>query len=637
MARWLSTGQFHVINAVDDTSLPRVRAVVGHFNPCSTLPLIQCHILGIEKTAIIDSGAAKSLLSSSVAQQIWGDNFQAQLTHDCNCQLKDVNYNIIATLGTKNVNFSINLHHFNFDFIIYQSLSNELLLGYDFLRSNNLGIFPNLGLIKTDTLINNIISDDPLFILKTSENVDIYPGAQQLVNTYIDHGNNRNISALLNQQNVLAHSQILEPDQEWEKLTVFFQYVRIQADLSTQILVINHSEFILHLNADQHIAHAELIHQIAQIQHLTSDPFASIFMTQINLIEESVKSQSIVFPEEKICIDPPEDSQFDAMDINCHSQDPSLINWLTQLHFKYKQIFSSREFDPGMQEGSEIHFSVRTNATIIHQKFTKINPKIMERANNIIDTLLRRNLIELSDSPWSSRVIFVEKNPDEKQNKNDRNFVPGEKVQEKQRKLRLVIDLRHVNQRLRSITTNWVVPSIFSILDEFYDTKYVSTIDVNSGFWTFRLSEKARKLTAFQFGHDTYHLTRLVQGLKCSSSFMQLKMRKIILRHKLTNTDVYVDNIIVRASDLETYKARLAALFEACAKEGLKIKQTKSHHFIQKQFVLFGFTINLETHTVAPELSKVNKLLEMERPCNKKRVRTFIGGTSYFSQLIYFR
>ena len=32
------------------------------------------------------------------------------------------------------------------------------------------------------------------------------------------------------------------------------------------------------------------------------------------------------------------------------------------------------------------------------------------------------NLIELSDSPWSSRVIFVEKNQDEKQNKNDRNF-----------------------------------------------------------------------------------------------------------------------------------------------------------------------------------------------------------------------
>ena len=69
-------------------------------------------------------------------------------------------------------------------------------------------------------------------------------------------------------------------------------------------------------------------------------------MAQINLIEESIKSQSIVFPEGKICIDPPDDTHFDPLDINCHSQDPSLINWLTQLHMKYKNIFNSREFDP---------------------------------------------------------------------------------------------------------------------------------------------------------------------------------------------------------------------------------------------------------------------------------------------------
>ena len=79
MARWLDTGQFHVINVVNDSLLPRVEAVVAHFNPCSTLPLIQCHILGIEKTAIIDSGAARSLLSSTVAQQIWGENFHLTL------------------------------------------------------------------------------------------------------------------------------------------------------------------------------------------------------------------------------------------------------------------------------------------------------------------------------------------------------------------------------------------------------------------------------------------------------------------------------------------------------------------------------------------------------------------------------
>ena len=62
---------------------------------------------------------------------------------------------------------------------------------------------------------------------------------------------------------------------------------------------------------------------------------------------------------------------------------------------------------------------------------------------------------------------------------------------------------------------------------------------------------------------------------------MQLKMRKIVLKYELQGTTVYIDNIIVRAADLEAYKQRLAELFEACLTEGIKIKQNKSHHFIQ--------------------------------------------------------
>ena len=632
--RWLSTGQFHVINNIN-LDQKKKEAVVDYFNPCSSLPLVKCNLLGIQKVAIIDSGAVKSLLSSAIAIQLWGSEFQNLLSKNCECILKDVNFNIVSTLGTIDLSFQIGNYQFTFNFIIYQSQSNEILLGFDFLRHFNLGIFPNLGLVRTECNINNILCENKsIFILQISENVDIPPLGQLMVRAHIDHENDRNILAILNQQHFLAHSELLEPDKKWEELMVFFQYITLDANLQTQILIVNHSDFILHLNINHPIAHVEIVHEIANINKIQEDPFASNFLTQINLIEESLKSKSIIFPEEKICIDPPESVKFDPLDINCHTQQPALINWLTNLHLKYKTIFSSREFDPGEQNGSSIHFSVKTNATIIHQKFHQINPKIMNRARDIIDTLLARNLIELSDSPWSSRVIFVEKTPDEKQIKNNKDFIPGEKVTQKQNKLRLVIDLRHVNTRLRSVSTNWVVPSIFSILEEFHDAKYVSTIDINSGFWSFKLSEKARKLTAFQFESDTFQLTRLVQGLKCSSSFMQLKMRKIVLKYKLQGTTVYIDNIIVRAADLEAYKQRLAELFEACLTEGIKIKQNKSHHFIQESFVLFGFTINLLSHTISPELSKVNKLLQMERPDTKKRVRAFIGGTSYFSHMV---
>ena len=406
--RWLSTGQFHVINNINSDQKKK-EAVVDYFNPCSSLPLVKCNLLGIQKVAIIDSGAVKSLLSSAIAIQLWGSEFQNLLSKNCECILKDVNFNIVSTLGTIDLSFQIGNYQFTFNFIIYQSQSNETLLGFDFLRHFNLGIFPNLGLVRTECNINNILCENKsIFILQISENVDIPPLGQLMVRAHIDHENDRNILAILNQQHFLAHSELLEPDKKWEELMVFFQYITLDANLQTQILIVNHSDFILHLNINHPIAHVEIVHEIANINKIQEDPFASNFLTQINLIEESLKSKSIIFPEEKICIDPPESVKFDPLDINCHTQQPALINWLTNLHLKYKTIFSSREFDPGEQNGSSIHFSVKTNATIIHQKFHQINPKIMNRARDIIDTLLARNLIELSDSPWSSRVIFVE-------------------------------------------------------------------------------------------------------------------------------------------------------------------------------------------------------------------------------------
>ena len=120
----------------------------------------------------------------------------------------------------------------------------------------------------------------------------------------------------------------------------------------------------------------------------------------------------------------------------------------------------------------------------------------------------------------------------------------------KKRKLRVVLDLRHVNMRLKDLNTNGIVPNIWSILGDFHSAKYVSTIDLHSGFWHFPLSEKAKKLTAFAFEDITLQCTRMPQGLRISSAVMQSKMRQFILQNGLMSTSVYIDNIIFRLQRL---------------------------------------------------------------------------------------
>merc|ERR1711888_80824 len=203
-----------------------------------------------------------------------------------------------------------------------------------------------------------------------------------------------------------------------------------------------------------------------------------------------------------------------------------------------------------------------------------------------------RNLISISKSPWSSRVLFVPKKPAEKQQKDADKIIPGERQLVKP-KLRMVIDFRYINSKLKVLNTHWVLPSIQDILGELHSAQYVTTIDICSGFWHFSLSKKCKKFTAFVFNDITYECNRLPQGLSIASKVMQYKMRCFILKYNLLGVTIYVDNIIIFAPDLETYKLRLLALFQACKTEGYKIKMSKSHHFITESFLLFGFQVDL--------------------------------------------
>ena len=60
----------------------------------------------------------------------------------------------------------------------------------------------------------------------------------------------------------------------------------------------------------------------------------------------------------------------------------------------------------------------------------------------------------------------------------------------------------------------------------------------------------------------------------------------------------------------------------------------KSHHFIHSNFNIFGYEINLQTHTIGPEKEKVTKILDIPVPNTKRKVKQFIGAASYFSNMI---
>jgi len=199
--------------------------------------------------------------------------------------------------------------------------------------------------------------------------------------------------------------------------------------------------------------------------------------------------QSVQIPEYKIDFLPPPSLTFDIYNINNYSYLEADNIWLRDLHIQYSDIFSHDDWNPGKHHGSSVNFSLKTDAPICHQKYSRINPAIAVEAQNIIDMLLVRNLISISKSPWSSQVLFVPKKPAENQQRDADKMIPGERQLIKP-KLRMVIDFRYINSKLKILNTHWVLPTIQDVLGKLHSAQYATTIDICSGFWHFSLSKK---------------------------------------------------------------------------------------------------------------------------------------------------
>lgn len=626
ISNWIHTGEFHKVCKISNDS-----PFLARFNQCSALPLIQIHIMETQWVAICDSGASRSLLSHTLAGLIWGDAYMNRLKVGPKYHLKDVNNKSLEVKGSLVIDFIINDTQFSHEFLIFESYSHELLLGIDFFRTNSIAIYPNYGLVLEHQKILKLDQEDePIFPLCLSDDLTLVGQQQQVVTVSLSLQPDDPRADLLKNTFMVAHSEELQPEICFSELQIYFQYVRVTNYLEAQVLLINHTDDIMHYPKGIIIGHAEFIKQVSTVQEVQKDPLASALYTGFQILDDVTINPS----ESRIGVDISQHEPFNLKELNCYSKDQNHLEWLRRLHLQHKNIIAQDDWNPGTHLGSSIDFALKSNATVCHQRYYKINPAIKEEAERIISVLLERKLIQISKSPWASRVLFVPKNAEEVQT-GEGNAIPGQKVEDKRiRKLRMVLDFRYVNLRIKPLNTCWVVPHIGDILNTLFEAKFVSNIDICSGFWHFKLSEKCRKFTAFTFQDVNYECCRLPQGLRISSSAMQYKMRKFILQYCLQGTQVYIDNLMVYASNEADYKLRLEELYNACSKEGYRIKMRKSHHFINQSFILFGFQVNLETHTIQPEKDKVEKIQALPAPNTKKKLKAFIGSVSYFSSLL---
>ena len=162
--------------------------------------------------------------------------------------------------------------------------------------------------------------------------------------------------------------------------------------------------------------------------------------------------------------------------------------------------------------------------------------------------------------------------------------------------------------------------------------RFFSSMDLKSGFWQVRMSEKSRQYTAFTVGSlGMYEFLQMLYGSCNAPAMFQRLMQNCLGELNLTYALVYLNDVIVYSKMEEDHLRQLQAVFECFHEHGLKLKPSKCS-FLHKQIMFLGHEISADG--MKPGTLNLKEITEVALPANYTEVWRFLGMTGFFQRFI---
>jgi hypothetical protein len=272
---------------------------------------------------------------------------------------------------------------------------------------------------------------------------------------------------------------------------------------------------------------------------------------------------------------------------------------------KYPEVFSDI---PGLCNQVQHEIKVSDDFQPKRLKPYKIPEKLKPQVDREIQELLRLGLIQESTSPMTSPLVCVLK-----PNGTD---------------IRLVVDYRYVNGYT---LLDPVGPcDMLSVIQRIGRSKYITTFDGKSSYWTIPLKPEDRWLTAFLCDAGEFEWTRAAFGLKNSGSSFVRMLNQIL--HPIRNFAAsFVDDCAVYSDTWEDHLRNIDKFLQVVKDSGLTLTLKKSE-FAQPEVKFCGQIVGSGIRRIDPE--RMRSIEEIRQPENKKQVRQVLGLFGWYREYI---
>jgi hypothetical protein len=171
---------------------------------------------------------------------------------------------------------------------------------------------------------------------------------------------------------------------------------------------------------------------------------------------------------------------------------------LEELLTEYEDIFAVDSEDHGRT--NKVHRRIDTgDARPFRQTPRRLPPAKQTELSKMLNDMQRREVIEESDSPWSSPAVLVRK---------------------KNGELRFCVDCRKLNDVTKKDC--FPLPRIDDTLDTLAGFKWLSTLARKTGYWQVDVHPDDREKTAFSTRHGLWQFTVMLWILQRSDDFRKV-------------------------------------------------------------------------------------------------------------------
>ena len=533
---------------------------------------VEGRLHGIAVDFLLDSGSAATLINSKVFETI-PEDVRPVLQHP-KIILEGVNGNRVNCHGIAEVKVQLGNEYYHTPTIVCD-MQVDAILGQDFNMQHVKVIDLEKMCMKTKS---NVI---PLFLGGKAEMVC---RVTCRTTTSIPAMSILNVPVAVSGSKHLANDMLLEASSDVVQSKQIFMAPQITTDKTNTIAtLVNLSEEDVQLYSNTYLGTAQSVYQgdkvTKTVRHTTVSAPTKLPEYLVDLFERSTVHLT--------------ESQADALKL---------------LMLKYQHIFATSSSDMG--KTNKTAFTINTGlANAIRQRARRQPFGKREAEKEEIESMLKRNIIEPSNSAWASPVVLITK---------------------KDGTIRFCVDYRKLNEV--TIKDAYPLPRIDECLDALSGAQWFSTMDLQSGFWQVPLAtESDRHKTAFITGMGLYHFTILSFGLTNAPACFQRLMEDVLRGLQWEQCVLFMDDTIVPSTTFEEGLVRLEHVWKRFEDANLKLKPSKCLLF-QKEIKFLGHVVSEAGVQTDPEKTKTIK--EWPTPTNVKHVRSFLGLCSYYRKFV---